>query len=287
MSIKKNPIDFTIGADPEFVSVFKRKVIIASDYVDIHDKFGRDAYEKLFELKPNPSKCPLEVTENLKEIIKHAVVKNPNFLKWRWICDSFYMNCPMGGHLHAGISPKIISAKDACSQFLDHYVGAITLILEDKKKGLARRQYRRKNYRYGFASDFREKQHGFEYRSPSSWITTPEVAAAILSLFKVICYEMINNKSFVPRKFVEPVDFDTMNVEKIRENFPFIWQDIQLMSLYPKYKEQLSLIYKLVKNQRTWLSTKDMKETWGILNFTKDQKLNPTLEDIWSGIENL
>ena len=287
MALRKNPIDFTIGADPEFMSIFNNSVIRSSECVEITDQFGRDAYDKLFELKPFPSLDPCQVSENLSTIMCDAVKENPEFLKWKWVCDSFYKECPMGGHLHAGISSKIIHPKDACSQYLDHYVGAITLLLEDRRKGLARRNYRRKNYRYGFASDFRSKNHGFEYRSPSSWITSPQVSRAILCLFKLVCYEMINNKSFKPRIFVAPSDFETMNVIKLREEFPMIWEDIQKMMLYPQYKGELQLIYDLIIQRRTWLSKFDMKVSWGIIEALDKVPLRMTLDDIWEDFNKL
>lgn len=282
MSIRKNPIDFTIGCDPEFVSVENDKLIVASDYVDIADKFGRDAYDKLFEIKPAASVCPVAVTRNIQKIMSEAVIENPRFLNWRWVCDSIYKNCPMGGHLHVGIGPTIIKAKDACSLFLDHYVGAITLLLENRKRGLARRAYRRKNYRYGFASDFREKKHGFEYRSPSSWITSPEIATAILCLFKTVCYEMINNKSFKPTFYTEPEDFTSMNTVKLRQSFPSMWNEITRMALYPKYRSHLDLLYSLISEGKTWLSKRDMRETWGLVDIKPPKKKE--MEDIWSWV---
>lgn len=266
----KNPKDFTIGADPEFCCAGSRGAIIkASNYVGTKTAFGRDANDYVFELRPIASNLPNEIVEDIKSILQTGYNDNPVLQKWKWLAGSSYKGFPFGGHIHFGIKKDVISPEDACTQILDHYLGSITLLLENYEQAIARRSYNLtpggNAVAYGRASDFREKKYGFEYRTPSSWITSPKIALAILCLAKMVMYEAINNKSFKFKYYVDNNDFIKVNTARLRRIFPSLWEDITKMSLYKKYAKQLKIIHDLIVDGKDWLLDKnDMKYHWGI-----------------------
>lgn len=264
----KNTKDFTLGADPEFCCINTRgQLVRSSDYTSKNAGFGRDDNQWVFEAHPEPDTEPRNIHANISKIFKDAL-SHSHFAKWKWISGSSYKNLPFGGHIHFGISNKIISAADACSDYLDHYVGLITLLLEDKAQAIARRKYNLTpgghEVHYGLASDFREKKYGFEYRTPSSWLSSPKVALGILCLSKVVMYEVVNNrKSFTFDYYAEPSDFSEFNIARVRKLFPRIWNDITRMFLYPEYRSELQYIYDLITKKKNWLDKhEDMRVSW-------------------------
>ncbi len=136
--------------------------------------------------------------------------------------------------------------------------------MEDREQGLKRRKAG-----YGLTTEepFRIQPHGAEYRVCSSFLVTPHITNAFSCLFKVVMFEYLNNKSFNFRAYDYGNDFFRMNVDKLRAHIPAIWQDIQKMQLYPKFKCYIDLIYNLVSNKKGWTPKKiGVKEAWGIIN---------------------
>jgi hypothetical protein len=255
-------IDFTIGADPEFACVHKRRIVNACDYVedDSSVDFGCDGNNITFELRPAPSKNPIQIVNNIRDIFVRQVIKQPEFLKFKWVAGSWHKGYPFGGHVHFGLTNNQIRHSDAV-EFLDHYVGACCLLIEKQSDARNRRCDD-----YGHMGDMREQYWGFEYRPMSSWLSTPYVAAAMLCLSKTVMYEVMNNSKFKWHKFVVADDFPKCNQARLIQHFPAIWDDITKMHLYQTYKPYIDLIYYLVKNKLTWLNTNDMKDCWGIIN---------------------
>src|SRR6267154_5032104 len=179
--------DFTIGADPEFTCVDqKNRVISASDTVSEDDDFGVDGNGMTFEIRPKESTEPLQLVHNIHDIFVRQVIKDNDFLKFRWISDSWYSGYPLGGHIHFGVGSRV-NHENAVLR-LDNYLGLPSLLIETKSKGI-----RRRADGYGRMGDYRDQDWGFEYRPTSSWLTSPYVSAAILCLGKTVMYEMLNN----------------------------------------------------------------------------------------------
>jgi hypothetical protein len=255
----KNEFDFTIGADPEFCCVDGRTLIESGAYTNNHDQFGCDGNGITFEVRPEPSNCPLEVVGNIHDIFARKCHADKQFLRFNWKAGSYYADCPLGGHVHFGISARKLPLQDAAI-ILDNYVGAITVLIEHKNQGLRRREA------YGRMGDVRTQEWGFEYRTCSSWITSPYIAAGVLCLSKAVMYEVINNPHFEPKSVVSAEDFYRMDVDRILGSFPKIWKDITSMKLYQVYKPYIDLLYMLVTKKLTWFPNTGMKEAWGLIN---------------------
>ena len=256
-------IDFTIGADPEFGCLNKRgHVITSTDFVSQEEgiEFGSDGNGATFEIRPEPSKDPIQVVNNIHDIFVRQIIKEPEFIKFKWIAGTWNRGYPYGGHIHFGISNRLITHKDAVN-FLDHYVGVVSLLMEIKRHGVKRRYDG-----YGRMGDMRKQPWGFEYRPMSSWVSSPYVSAAILCLGKTVMYEVLNNSKFKWHKFAVKDDFENMNQKRVLAQFPAIWADITKMHLYQLYKPYIDLIYFLIQNKLTWLPSNGMKESWGVVD---------------------
>lgn len=254
--------DFTIGADPEFCCVDGRTLVESGAYTNTQDPFGCDGNGVTFEVRPGPSNDPLEVVGNIHDIFARKVHSSKEFLKFNWKAGSFYADCPLGGHIHFGIPNRKVPVETSAS-ILDNYVGLITLLIEHKTQGI-----RRRDEGYGRMGDVRHQDWGFEYRSCSSWLTSPYISAAILCLAKTVMYEVTNNSEFHPRQTVVAEDFRQMRIDHLRELFPPVWSDITKMELYQTYKPYIDLIYFLVNKKLTWFPKVNMKEAWGLVDMS-------------------
>jgi len=271
-------IDFTIGADPEFACVQGRSIIAACDYLDDNadSDFGSDGNDITFELRPSPSKNPIQIVNNIRDIFVRQVIKQPEFLKFKWVAGSWHKGYPFGGHVHFGLSNNQIRHTDAV-EFLDHYVGSCCLLIEKQSDAKKRR-----SDSYGHMGDMRVQDWGFEYRPMSSWLSSPYVAAAMLCLSKTVMYEVMNNSKFQWHQFVVADDFPKCNQDRLIKQFPAIWDDITKMHLYQTYKPYIDLIYYLVKNKLTWLNANDMKDCWGVVDMKRCIGEKVGVDFLWS-----
>ncbi len=275
----KNTKDFTIGADPEFVCTDKYDAIICAEEVvggDEDSDFGADGNGTTFEIRPEPSKDPIQVVNNIRDIFVRQMLNTPKILTYEWHSGSFYGGYPIGGHVHFGITSKQINHNTAIS-FLDNYVGAISLLLEKRDDGVLRRKKE-----YGFMGDWRDQKWGFEYRPMSSWISTPYISSAILCLSKTVMFEVLNNPKFIWHNFVVADDFIHVRQDNLLKSFPQMWNDITNMKMYQVYKPYIDLIYFLITNRLTWFGTSGMKESWGIMDMTQCFSNKIGIDVIWN-----
>jgi hypothetical protein len=281
--------NFTIGCDPEFCITNKEEgsVLSAEDYYE-RNCIGSDGGGVAFEVRPDYSTDPLRVVSNMHNNLLQLVRKEVDFgdPEYVWQAGSFIATIeqPLGGHIHFGSIDSELTIPCAC-EWLDQYVGAASILIEDKEEGIARRERD-----YGYKGDHRVNDHGFEYRTPSSWITSPYIAAAILCLAKTVIHEALKLGGKKPTIRINNRHIAGMQVTTVRNKFMAdIWPEITKMELYQDYKPQIDIIYMLVKNKRKWYPRTDMKTSWGIINLDKAQQPeNPNikLDTIWQQVKN-
>ena len=274
--------DFKMGADPEFICIDYTHSIVEADTIlgDFNTPVGTDGGTR-FEIRPQSSEEPLDIVRNIQTLLKQQSFLKPIFYDLTWLAGSYQHDHSLGGHIHFGI-PKHKMGRETAIGFLDQYLGSITLLIEHRDQGLARRQTE-----YGGMGDYRNQIYGFEYRTPSSWITSPYVAAAILCLGKMILFESLNNPKFKWQTFAKPYHFTNMNTPYLKTKFPNIWSDITKMKLYQKYKPYVDLIYFLVTENLSWFPTTTMKNAWGVANLAKYTNKSVDLDLIWLRYKNL
>lgn len=285
---RKNLIDFTIGADPEFMMLDAKGDVVSANWLceemrepaNIHE-LGADGCGSTFEARPNPSPSPIQIVNNLHNIFIGHCARHPKLLNYRWQAGSHHAGFPLGGHIHFGVSGRRISPITG-SELLSQYVGALSILIEDKEEGKKRRARD-----YGGLSDHRVQTYGFEYRTPSSWLTSPYVAAGMLCLAKTVIWEAINNPKAEFNNYVVNSDFKNMNVDKVSDKFPAIWKDITRMHLYQEYKIYIDVLYHLATNRLKWYA-KDgtMNSTWGLVDLSSSIPSGFALDTIWGQITN-
>jgi hypothetical protein len=268
-------LEFTMGADPEFLCVDGRSLVESAAYTNTQNELGCDANGVLFEVRPGPSTDPIEIVGNIHDIMARWMTANKDFVKFKWLAGSHYADQNIGGHIHFDIKPAKIPTAEIAN-VLDNYVGAITMLLESRNQGLRRRQGQ-----YGRMGDTRPQTWGFEYRTCASWLTSPYVAAGVLSLAKAVVWEFANNPNFEPRRIITQEDFHTMNTDKIYAVFPDLWKDIASMKMYQQYKVYIDLLYFLVKKRYTWFPSTNMKEAWGLVDMTEAYVDKMKMSVIW------
>src|ERR1017187_246514 len=290
MSLRKNLIKFLCGADLEFLCLWNGQLVGNNHEEDNHKSpWGLDGGGAMLihEIRPAPSEQPEEIVKNIHKIFQWKISREPSFLKYNWVAGSYVKDRCLGGHLHVGI-PKTIIHPKIVAQHFDHYVGAISILLEDIEQGKKRRNYAEGedingNQGYGNATDYREQPHGAEYRTPGSFLSSPYITLGFLSLTKVVAYELINNSTFGWNEYIEFDDFKYMRKDKVRNKLPQIWSDITKMHLYNQYRKSLDFLKFLVDNKCIWFPKSGLKESWGIKDLKyvhKEQDM--TLQDIWN-----
>lgn len=283
-----------IGCDPEFI-ILNGNTLIESKIHNFktvnYGKLGHDGggYYKIFEFQPNYSLNPLDVVNNIRGIFLGKVRNNPEFLNYNFKAGSFAHETPLGGHIHfsspdINLIDSVVNFTHA-SRILDNYVGAISVLLEDTHSGKKRRDWNTedmgehggimpkngKEVKYGCATNWRPQKWGFEYRSCSSWVMSPQISAAFLCLGKVVFHEFLNNPKFTFKEYDYSDDFLTMKKSVILNRFPSIWKDIQSMSLYKHFKPYIDFLYILISKNCNWENSRlGMKEQWGIINCYKN-----------------
>lgn len=315
--IRKRNTDFTMGMDAEFAGFINNRTVRAStaslhltgdkkdelvalgggrygvdDYVHpFSEELGADGCGVTFELRSAPSKNPLEIVADIYDIFQRNVSRNPKLKNVEFTAGSRYKLQALGGHIHFGVH----KGKKEIVKILDNYLFPLCLSLEKRKDALWRR---RSGSDYGFMGGYRDQSYGFEYRPLSSWLTSPYVAAGVLSIAKVIVFEYINNPTFDWKyrmndggMYQEYVDagwsqhdapFHGHIYDKIKafDKTP-IFDDIKKMSMYSVFKPYIDVIEFLNKNNLTWFPKCSMKEAWGIVNVKKLKSKQITLEQIW------
>ncbi len=269
--------EFKLGADPEFCCVDGEVLYNANNFSTLTDssELGRDGSGVPLEVRPNPEVEPLNLVKNIGEIFKRAILKEPDLTNYEWRAGAVVKEHPTGGHIHFGIK-DIYDDIQRAAYYLDQYVGATSLLLENPVEGKKRRY----NFNYGKRCDHRAQHHGMEYRVPSSWIMSPKSASAILCLSKTVMFEIIKGTNLQLIGGTE-YDINECRLDNIRNNFGSIWKDIKKMTLYPKYKKELDAIYTWVKNKQTWESKLDMKQAWKLgVSTEKIKKFD--LDEIWN-----
>lgn len=274
---------FTLGADPEFMCMAGPEANAAHTHADDGDnaeEFGLDGSSQCYEVRPAPSVSPIQLVHNIHQVFMGQVARQPAMLDYNWRAGS-HAGHPLGGHIHFGIRgfDEDESRANEYGVVLDDYVGAVTALIEDREEGVKRRTPDQWGQHYGKGHDCRVNKWGFEYRTPSSWLTSPYVAAGVLSLAKVVMHQTLN-KRFKHKARIGAWDFSTMDTDTLRVVSPAIWSDIRAMELYPKYKTYLDFLYRLVEMKRNWFPKSSMKDSWGIVNL--DYPMTFDLSTIWA-----
>lgn len=250
-----------LGADVECVLRHTSgKYDLASRYFSKKGKIGYDAIwlrgnrnkHPLVEFRPAPSKNPKDIYTQLYRSLKAAVAKVNNS-KIVWLAGGKPLKgYPIGGHIH--FSQVHLDA--SLLRALDNYI-TLPLSLMESKESLSRRP------KYGFLGDYREQFHGgFEYRTPPSWMVTPEITRGVLSIAKVVAndYKTLN---WLPLNSYEvQKEFYQGNREALYPTASAILDQLKGCPSYKNEQKDIDSFFKLLDKRFVWNEYQDIRKAW-------------------------
>lgn len=276
----------TLGTDPELVFLGPHGLINVRDvgmdrqdgHGDHNPEIGGDGHPWIVEMRPPPAEDPIEVVAHLRRIMKNNYkrMKNPtlNYNDIAWQAGSFVKNKPIGGHIHFGgieLSDYILTACDGI-------IGQITLLLEDSDGASKRR-----HGSYGQLSATRPKDWGFEYRTPASWILSPQISVGVLALGKAVIYEEVHQEKYCIKKLSGKRLDAITNINRrsfISAEKPYffrklkdIWGVVQRYSYFSteegkKHWAAVCHLKDIIDSHPHWHTDKDILHRWKIRDFT-------------------
>lgn len=287
-----------LGADPELLLVGAHGAVVSSSEqvadANLKAQFGKDGGGTLAELRPRPCEQPLDLVRNLRTAMCAAPAK---VRRLRWVAGSHALGMPIGGHIHFG-HPKLRLQRGALHSYqarinaavrcLDVYLAPAVLLVEDRRQAAWRRHPNNNSHPYGGLGDMREQPHGFEYRVPGSWLTSPHVALAVLSLAKVLVHESLSRRMGSDFNVLRDIDslrhdFAIANLAPFRSRQERRWAEIERCELFPALKDECLLLRRLADAGRTWFPPHEVKVAWGVDGATSWS--DPlTLKRIWRGV---
>lgn len=270
-----NKIDATIGADPECLLKDKTNgnLVMASNFIKNDNELGYDHrsieagknYYPIVEIRPKSSNKPLKVFESIKDLIL-KLSKEIHFKNIGIYAGSVPLyNYLIGGHIHFGISPnaKLIKA-------LDNYLAIPIMMIEKKETA------RQRNIKYGVLGNYRDKEHGFEYCSLSSWLINPDITKGVLCLAKVIVNEHLTLNNVFLNSYSDVRSFYLLKKYYFKNNIKVIYNDIKKTNTYKLYKKQIDYLFNLIELDEEWNESQDIKENWGYESSNDEYKIDNT-----------
>ena len=155
-----------IGADPEFEWRTQGGAFVKASSVvsGLHKRLGTDGASSTGELRPRPG-TPGTVNRSISSLIGSAS-KHQRYIMTAGSGE----DVSLGGHIHfSGVisSPELIRK-------LDEFI-ALPL------REISNHSFRA-NHNYGALGETRSQPHGWEYRSPASWISHPWISGGVMHI---------------------------------------------------------------------------------------------------------
>lgn len=264
MANRTGAMEVKLGADPEFMlyNTKNGRMTPASQFFPRDGVVGCDALRTpnrqsrpIAELRPRPALSPLRLMANIEDAMLSAYRLAP-YRNIKWLAGSRpFQGYSIGGHIHFSnveLNSHILRA-------LDSYLGLPVFLLENRQTAVKRR------VRYGYLADFRTKDYGgFEYRTLASWLISPQIAAAVLCLAKIVAsnYLYLTRNCFLgtesQRAFYEG------DQEHLRPMFNDIWSDLSNLDMYAVYEQELQIIPDMINSGISWDEREDIRKSWGI-----------------------
>jgi len=183
----------TVGCDPEFLAIdttSNRSTGFHGNHSDEHGNIGSDHGGRVGELRPRFG-SPKQVVENLRAQMSWIKTQYPNIRIVAGGGQGYGES--IGGHIHIGgitlsnhyssftrarnrnmqvLQIDSMNPEHKLIYALDFFIGRRMKKVQGGRRG--------GGGSYGAPSDIETKSHGFEYRTPPSWLTDPMLAESTL-----------------------------------------------------------------------------------------------------------
>jgi hypothetical protein len=262
---------FTIGCDPEVVIRGKTGALNAAAFTEDFGykeyacgNCGVDGNANILEFRPKEAQTPYQVVKNLQSLFVKACNNNPTLYKTAWMAGAYKAEYSIGGHIHFGVP-----LKPYMGRMLDCYLAAFAVRMEDTVES-----EKRKYKGYGRMNDIRHQEWGFEYRTLASWIYSPTVALATLSVAKHVVnqFRIKNNTIFEHNKLRKclndsklDVAFNHLGPIALEEHFEEQWPELMSWPMEPSLKKGID-IFEILIRQGFKFDDRDIKKNWGIVH---------------------
>jgi len=192
---------------------------------------GCDGESIVGEIRAKESTDPISHFRNISKLIKRL-----NNILSKDICTNednisviagtyiepkstiYDVDISLGGHIHIGFTNFIYELEEESkarkilttylpeilTKFLSVYVGIPLLLIEN----INDRLHRTGTHNYGQFEVYELKPHGIEWKMPSSWLVSPEIAISSICLSYIVSYNIVNivtNNVLDPNK-IEKID---------------------------------------------------------------------------------
>jgi hypothetical protein len=251
-----------IGADPEFLLLNPDgHVISASRFLSDGHGVGADTVaingtlrSPLAELRPAAAAHPLTLFHHIHHLLRQAreLITDPSL---RWLAGGMpARGFALGGHLHfSGVpfAPHLL-------RLLDSYV-AFPLALIETPADHARRP------QYGFLGDYKLQPHGFEYRTPPSWLVSPAATRAALAL-AYICAREPTCLTYVPAcEETYIAAYYAADHVTLRQTTDPLLENLARTSLWQELSPLITPLFTAIHQHDTWHSDQDLRIKWNLL----------------------
>lgn len=197
-----------IGCDPELIAYYNGRFIPANNIFN-NNILGCDGCSSVVEIRPGHSDNPVELVAKIKKILDVAAETYPEITLFAGHYKNGYA---IGGHIHIGhelfiasntmndyvyndnLSRSIALSISQSNNLIDTFKTTLDYyheILSERIDDLDEKNDRRSTS-YGRRMDYRSQPHGFEYRTPGSWLLNPPIALSYMTLAKIISILSIN-----------------------------------------------------------------------------------------------
>ncbi|ABZ83826.1 hypothetical protein HM1_0729 [Heliomicrobium modesticaldum Ice1] len=249
--------DVTLGADPEFMFKHSRsgRLVPANRFFQTDGPIGCDRRKAIAEIRPAPKTAARELTQAIGALLAGAAAKVRK-KPVRMLAGAMPLSqFPIGGHIHFGGLPLTFPILRA----LDNYLLIPLFLIERGDAAIRRRKY------YGYIGDVRLKgPDRFEYRSPSSWLVSPAITLATLSLAKLIVEQALH----LPRNLFsdgEAIEaFYAGDKEYFRRRVAGLRQDLESLPGYEAVAGDILPLWRMIDEGREWDDEVDLRQVWRI-----------------------
>ncbi|MCL6594015.1 MAG: hypothetical protein K6T31_08575, partial [Alicyclobacillus sp.] len=253
-----------LGADVELMLRSPAgKMVLASRYLPRKGRVGCDDRSvqfdgqrlPLMELRPDPDPSPLGLLANLRSTMVEAsrLINQPGVA---WLAGSmpFRPYCT-GGHIHFSNVPY----SSHLVRVLDLYLGLPLMLVEDPRTARLRRK------RYGYLGDVRMKAHGgFEYRTPASFVVSPDVTAAAFCLAAVVAEHHRELPLIDLYEENTQAAFYSGRADLLRPLVERAAAELRRLAAYERWRDSIEPLFDMIRAGITWDESVDVRTVWGI-----------------------
>jgi len=285
---------FVVGSDPEFGFVDRetgKQVYAHSLPFRESGKFGfgtwgMDGHQDVGEFRAKQSQYVPVHVDNICKLLAELATRMDEFPSLGIHGGSYiFVNKAdpgtggdaIGGHVHVScLDMDIFQHSKEIQDVFDYWVAPVVRLIEEPMTATLRRKTS-----YGKLGDIRQQKWGWEYRPMSSWLVSPGVASAVLSLVQASlhawavgaiqphpvsariteAYVTGNEKVLLPHFF------------KVKESWP-----LPLAMENRAIAGSLGYLNHLISRGMFWREKVDMRAAWGVEPYVPDHELGSVLD---------